>query len=157
MSMSMTLDEDRFWSKVDKSGDCWRWTAHLNTCGYGKFRYNKKSWTAQRISWMICYGKIPEGMLVCHRCDNPSCVNPDHLFLGTPKDNVRDCVSKGRRAPQCGEKNYNSKLTEPEVTRIRSEYKSGGVTLQELADKYGVNYPAIHKIIKRKTWKYVGG
>lgn len=90
-------DIERFWSKVDKSGDCWEWVGYLNEKGYGKFRLNNKLQRAHRISYALKYGAIPEGMLVCHRCDNPKCVNPEHLFIGTTTDNARDSISKGRR------------------------------------------------------------
>lgn len=96
--------EKRFWSKVNKTDYCWEWTASLllNTCGYGQFKVgsmldnSRKTVSAHRTSYELCYGAIPRGMLVCHKCDNPKCVRPDHLFLGTHQDNSTDMCLKGR-------------------------------------------------------------
>lgn len=89
--------EERFWEKVDKTGDCWEWTGFKNRQGYGQFQVSTKNGQpAHRVSFELANGKIPDGMHVCHKCDNPPCVRPDHLFLGTPSDNMKDMVKKGR-------------------------------------------------------------
>ena len=87
---------DRFWDKVDKTGECWIWTASKNKKGYGRFGFGSRAQLAHRVSWLLSNGEIPDGMLACHTCDNPPCVNPSHLWLGTQKDNVVDMSSKGR-------------------------------------------------------------
>jgi hypothetical protein len=93
---------DNFWKKVKKSShlNCWTWLGSTNTTGfkYGRFRINGKLTTAHRAAWILCNGPVSKDIFVCHSCDNPSCVNPSHLFLGTRSDNVRDCVKKGRHA-----------------------------------------------------------
>lgn len=102
------LLERRFWAKVNKSGpipahvphlgECWEWTAYrMANGGYGQIRLPKKNLSAHRASWLLTYGAIPEGMQVCHKCDNPPCVRPDHLFVGTAQDNMRDMIAKGRK------------------------------------------------------------
>ncbi len=102
---------DRFWNKVNKTDTCWLWTASkFKNKGYGQFGFNGKNTQAHRVAWTITYGEIPKGMYVCHSCDNQSCVRPEHLFLGTPKDNVQDCINKKRRANNTG-KHVNANKT----------------------------------------------
>lgn len=145
---------ERFWEKVDKTGDCWEWTAHKNKQGYGTF-HTEGGYLAHRFSWFLHNGKIPEDLYVCHHCDNPGCVNPDHLFLGTYKDNMQDAVNKGRMADQRGEANGHSKLTKKQVLAIREEYKTGNITQKELAIKYNVSQVTIWMIVTRRTWRHI--
>lgn len=153
---------ERFWSKVDVRGpdECWEWKASRNSRGYGTFGVGGyDTILAHRCSWQLHHGTIPDGLLVCHRCDNPPCVNPAHLFLGTQVDNMRDCASKGRngqqRDPCLGERNGFSKLTERDVTVIRALHLWSGFSLSEIGAEYGVTKHAVHRIVKNKNWRHV--
>lgn len=90
-------DIQRFWQKVDRSSGCWEWKASFSG-KYGQFGIGRSAWYAHRVAWTIANGPIPDRRYICHSCDNPSCVRPEHLFIGTPTDNVRDCIAKGRDA-----------------------------------------------------------
>lgn len=142
---------DRFWSKVKISDGCWEWTAATDHCGYGRFGIRGRNRLAHRVSFCIHVGPVPEGMCVLHRCDNPPCVNPDHLFLGTQKDNMRDRDSK-RRTPS-GESHAKSPLTWADVAEIRRRYAAGGCSLNALAREFGVTNQSISKIVLRKSWR----
>lgn len=87
---------DRFWDKVDKTSDCWIWTAAKSAAGYGRFKLNGRLVSPHRLAYEMAFGDIPPGSDVCHRCDNPPCVNPEHLFVGSRSDNMQDCIAKGR-------------------------------------------------------------
>lgn len=149
--------EERFWSKVDRSGDCWLWTGGT-TRGYGMFHLGPsvtpRQMKAHRFSWVLAHGQIDHGLCVCHRCDRTECVRPDHLFLGTSADNTRDAVTKRRVA--WGERNAGSKLTEHEVTDIRDAYLLGA-TNGELAARFGVSSDAIRRAVSGARWSDVGG
>lgn len=150
--------EDRFWSHVNKGDDCWEWTASL-TGGYGQFkaRAGESPVRASRFSWTIHFGPIPDGLLVCHQCDNPPCVRPDHLFLGTHQDNHDDMTRKGRQAAvaspaQLHRLRGQAKLTPALVTEIRRLYATGGVSMSQLAERYGVNKSNIVRAVNHKQW-----
>lgn len=146
--------EDRYWSKVDKSSPdaCWIWTGSIGGPGYGTFKVGKDHYVnAHRFSWEITHGRIPNGLCVCHKCDNRACVNPAHLFLGTIADNNRDMVSKGRQPK--GEKSGPSKLSGSQVIEIRAKYRSGDYSYRKLAAEYPVNWSAIRSVVKGRTWR----
>jgi len=143
--------ERRYWSKVDRSGECWEWLASKNHKGYGQFHINRHPYRAHRIAIFVDGSDIPSGMMVCHSCDNPGCVNPDHLFLGVDLDNVRDMHEKGRARVAFGESHCRAKITENDVRFIRSS----GLSNKDLSNMFGVTTQAIGKIKHRKRWKHV--
>jgi hypothetical protein len=142
-----------FWPYVSKSSTCWIWQGGINHFGYGVYCTNSTLMGAHRFSYILENGPIPKGMVICHKCDNPPCVNPDHLFLGTPSDNLRDMVQKGRNAK--GEKSGNAKLSVEQVKTIRDSFARGELTKTQLARIYHVTFTNIHYIIGRKIWTEV--
>lgn len=150
----------RFWSKVALTANpdkCWEWRGSLHHSGYGKIMLSRKLKTASRVAWEITHGEIPEGIFVCHHCDNRGCVNPNHLFLGTHQDNMRDMVNKRRhlRASRRSPKYLaRFKLSREDVDFIIEIYKSKQyLTMQELGDLFGVSKQQISNIINGKCWK----
>lgn len=133
--------------------DCILFTGFLNPNGYGRRSLNNRSISAHRYAWIKAYGDIPTGMCVCHKCDVKACINPEHLFLGTHTDNMRDRTAKGR-CNQAGSTNSSSKLTESDIPRIR-ERISNGETNKAIAFDYGVTPGVIWFIRKGKTWTHV--
>lgn len=144
----------RFWDKVDISGNCWEWTAGVWKGGYGEFWFGDRMVQAHRFAYSLIYGPIPEGMCVCHHCDNPGCVKPSHLFLGTQVENQRDSVAKGRGADHRGEKNGNSKLYENDVHEIRRLY-SLGVKSALLSKMWRINQDHVTRLVSRKSWRHI--
>lgn len=153
--------EKRFWSKVNCGGSpdvCWEWTRCKASSGYGQIRINGKARYAHRVSWALVNGAIPDGQWVLHRCDNPGCCNPNHLFLGDCVANNDDMRSKGRgKNPPMhfGVEHYCAKLSEDDVRYIRQNYRPKVVGLKQLADRFGVGITAIHSITSGRTWKHV--
>lgn len=145
-----------FWNNVKKGGqlECWNWTGlRGGTMGYGQFWDNGRGIRAHRFSYQLHRGPIPEGMKVCHHCDNVLCVNPNHLFAGTQKQNLHDAIAKGRHSH--GETSPSSILTEKDVKDIRSAYLPRKMSYQKLADKYGVSAGCIQGIVERTNWRHV--
>ena len=142
---------DRFWEKVDRSGDCWLWTAGKDKDGYGIINVDGEVRKAHRLVIELQGSDVPSGMCVLHHCDTPSCVRPDHLYIGTMADNVRDRDSRERRAPPVGEKNGNAKLTADDVAKVRRVYASG-FTQQTIADYFGVHQSTISNIVRGRNW-----
>jgi len=144
---------ERFWQNVIKQeSGCWLWVGTTIPRGYGQIGFKGKMLLAHRIAWELRYGEIPRGMCVCHHCDNPACVNPEHLFVGTHKDNEDDKWRKGRGCR--GSQHHNAKLTEAEVLSIRSE-RQIGLSLSTLANKYGVSRKLILLISQHKIWTHI--
>lgn len=174
-------DRERFWSKVDQVEDgCWLWQGTMLRQGYGCFKIAGKMHKAHRVAYTLVMGVIPSGLLVCHHCDNRSCVRPDHLFLGTTKDNVQDAKKKGRLATgdrsgarlhsermtrgaahwshlyperHRGELNGRARLTREQVEDIRTRYATSTASQFILADEYHVVQTTISAIVRNKNWR----
>lgn len=147
-------DKTRLWGKINGRGpdECWEWVAGRDKWGYGLFKLNGKRVLAHRLVFALINGEIPDGLLVCHSCDNPSCCNPSHLWLGTHKQNMSDKTSKGRQPK--GEEHPASKLTEKDVKEIRKLFAAG--TLQiALAKYFGVDKSVIRDIVLFRGWKHI--
>ena len=147
-------DVERFWAKVDKSaGDegCWEWTASKFKSGYGAFSIKSRMLRSHRLSAAMA-GIDIEGLVVCHQCDNPVCVNPAHLFSGTQADNLRDMNVKDRNAK--GSSHGASKLTEEDVVEIKERLRAGE-TQESIGEDFGVGSRAISLINRGKRWKHV--
>lgn len=140
---------------------CWEWTGSLiSQMGYGEIARNNKirngkHTNAHQLSWLIYNGKIPDGIFVCHECDNPKCVNPNHLFLGTPLDNMRDRSRKGRNKNQTGERNCMSKLTEAQVLEIYQVGQQKNYPCKDLSDQFGVSRTTISEIVHGNKWSWL--
>lgn len=158
----------RFWAKINKDGpipahrpelgQCWVWTASTHLFGYGqigRWKVNDPPIGSHVASWILHYGPFSKGLCVCHKCDNPPCVNPAHLFLGTVGENQMDAFKKGRLRGLKGEDQAASKLTELKVLEIRKIHSEGRRDMMELASDYGVGHTAIWNAIHRKTWKHI--
>lgn len=149
-----------FWSQVapEALSGCWLWTGTINKkLGYGSSRFEGETMGAHRVAWCLLHGRPTRTMYVCHHCDNHPCVNPAHLFLGTQRDNMRDCARKGRtsrRATNFGETHNKAHLTEAGVLGILSRFH-GGERIAGIARSLGVHEETIGDVCRRKTWKHV--
>ncbi len=154
--------EDRLYSKAVKNEwcGCWEWTGATRN-GYGRIITGsrkdgtRRNESAHRLSYIVSVGEIPPGMEVCHKCDNPRCINPEHLFLGTKQDNMKDREEKGRNVIFTGEEQPRSKLTKKAVKDARWEHVFKGTSFQRLANRYGVSKKTMQNAIKGITWKCV--
>ncbi len=141
---------ERFWAKAEKKGpeECWEWKA-CKTKGYGLIRIEGKNIKAHRVSLQIKLGReIVEGLVAKHCCDNPSCVNPNHLTEGTQSENLKEAYERGRRV-------LSSKLTKTDVLEIREIYKEGLLTQKEIAELYGISESPLSYIVNRKSWSHI--
>lgn len=141
----------RFWAKVDKSGDCWEWTGARHPQGYGLIKTMTGMSRAHRVSVELNAGPIPDGLMVRHKCDNPGCVNPDHLVVGTALDNVQDRVARGRSADRRGERHPLAKLSSKLVEFIRASPLRG----KDLAEIFEVSQASISFIRSNKRWSHL--
>ena len=163
----------RFWSKVDRSAgtdECWPWTACLHNKGYGMMKVNNPETgfgphihkKAHRLAWMFANGPIPEGLHILHKCYNPPCCNPRHLYAGTNRQNVQDRIDRGKTTGCPGEANHSAKLSEGEVREIARRYSelprspSGRhMGRQELADEFGISGTLVRRIALGKAWSHL--
>lgn len=157
--MVITPDvQARFWQKVNRSGACWEWTAACSGNGYGAFKIRGQQWGAHQVSYLLHHGPIVRGMVVMHTCDNPRCVNPDHLKLGTYSDNSQDRDRKFRRrrtsADHVGEANPKARITEAQAIEIIGMIRDG-VPRREIASLYGVKRSLISDIRSGRTWRHI--
>lgn len=141
--------EEKFWLNVEKEDGCWPWTGSTDKDGYGILEYEGKFFRANVFSLKLDGRPVPQGQYACHTCDNPPCVRPDHLYPGTPTQNMADALARGRL--QIGERHYAAKLTEASVVEIRNSHE----TDKTLAERYGVSDSLIYLVRARKCWKHV--
>lgn len=149
---------EKFFAKVDKTDTCWFWTGLKNKDGYGAFSPPKQRATigAHRVAFAL-YGGVTtdEKYCVCHSCDTPACVNPEHLFAGSLSDNSTDRNQKQRNSPRKGERNGRAKITASDVTDIREAYKKGNLSQPALARKYGLTHCSISRLIRGQSWAHI--
>lgn len=145
-------EAERFWSYVEKGDGCWEWKGGHASYGYGQTYFRGRGEKAHRAAWALTNGPIPLGMFVCHHCDNRNCVRPDHLFLGTNADNLADAAKKLRFATEA--RLRRAKLT-PDGVREMRRLASSGMTVTELAAKYGVSDTVVGKVIRHRAWRHI--
>ncbi len=154
--MNKKFDEKRLWSKVNILSDnkCWEWQGAKTTAGYGVIRIDYEANYTHRLAWSLKNkGEIPKKGVICHRCDNPACCNPSHLFLGTQADTVRDAASKNRMPK--GEKHFNTNITTDIVRQIRYLGEYTTMTKKKISERFGISRQAVTDILYKRTWGHV--
>jgi predicted XRE-type DNA-binding protein len=147
------INVDSFWGRVNKTTnlkDCWNWSLSHTKDGYGQLRCGKKMVHAHRVAYEFSYGSIPNNYQVLHRCDNPSCCNPVHLFLGTQLDNIADMVHKKRNSAPRGEHNPKHKLSDKQVLEIQQYFLNTGAFQEDIAKKFEISQGQVSKILNKK-------
>lgn len=146
----------RFHPKIEirNTDECWPWTGSLTNSGYGKTSRGGKTLLAHRVAYEDVNGQIPDQLQVLHRCDNPPCCNPAHLFLGTQADNLADCRAKGRTVVRRGSEHWAAKITEDQVREIR-RLCSSGTTQRAVAQRFGINQSQISRLLRGEAWNHV--
>lgn len=156
MSESRRNKPEDVWEKIDikNEDECWNWMGGLRR-GYGRFMIEQKIYQSHRIVFKLIYGDIPDGMLVCHSCNNTSCCNPKHLYLGTQSENIKQMYRDCRNANHCGEKSGSAKLIGEDVLKIRLLYSTGEYSQKKIGEMFGVKQMAISRIINKKRWRHI--
>jgi HNH endonuclease len=154
-SYNQGMTKEHFYGLCDKRDGCWEWKNGLNH-GYGRAYHDKRRWGAHQLSYFFTHGSIPDGLFICHKCDNPKCVNPDHLYAGTGRDNMRDRTERGRFSPARGERSGMARLTEEQVKWIRKVHlpndKKFGA--RPIARRLGVGRTTVRWVVKGETWTH---
>lgn len=155
ISAMTAADIEKFWShvRVGEKDECWPWLLSKHKCGYGRYQVNGCFIGSHRIAFILTFGPMERGICACHKCDNPSCCNPDHLFPGTRSENNSDMRSKLRH--NIGERNGSAVLTPELVQEIRKKYIPNVHGCFKLAKEFGVNHMTIHAIVTNQHWKHV--
>ena len=138
----------------EPNSGCWLWTGGTNSYGYGRVCHHSKVMVASRAAYAVFRGAIPDGGSILHRCDTPSCINPDHLFVGTQADNMRDMAAKKRQRPRRGRQNPNAKLCEEAVRQIRAQ-RNEGLTYRAIAEFFGVTEQTVFAVMTKRLWGHV--
>lgn len=146
-------DQVRFWGQVKVGVRCWEWTGTKDKWGYGKFTAAGKTWMAHRYAWTITHGEIPSNKFICHHCDVPACVNPEHLYVGDQRSNMDDLLRRERSTR--GERNASAVLQAEEVTELRRLWLTGAWTQKALAAKFGIGATQASRIIRRERWRHL--
>jgi hypothetical protein len=141
----------RFWLHVQTGDGCWLWRGRKDKKGYGEITFDRRQQRAHRVAWFLVYGVWPSGVL-CHKCDTPSCVRPDHLWDGTQRENVADCIAKGRFRTRRGEEHRSARLTWAIAREVRIRF-ADGVAIAVLAREYGVTNDTIAALVRGRTWR----
>lgn len=153
----MKSAEERFWNKVNKTESCWLWTGEISTSGYARFHDNVKRTKVQATRWVFerLFGPVPDDQDICHRCDVRECVNPNHLFLGSRSENMKDAANKGRlpwqKVPPKGVRHPRAKFTDSQVLEVRKLAKDG-ISGSSIARLFNVDHSTVNRIIRGDTW-----
>lgn len=147
--------EEKFWEKIEIKGpdDCWTWKNGKTSKGYGTTWYEGKTWIASRLAWVLTNGCISNDLYILHKCDNPPCCNPNHLYEGTAANNMIDMKNKHRST--AGERHGRAKLTNKDVVEIRNLYVKRKVTLDDSAKKFGIGITQVRRILKYERWGHI--